>query len=105
MVPPFSQDVTLHEAFVDSVVSAHHGGRWADGPGLAECTGVRLSSSPCPGLHVQPIEQIWLILTGRRRWVQTETIRRSKGTAVQLGWEAPPEAIRRNLRAMREQGL
>src|SRR5712691_1444576 len=65
----------------------------------------RVAVSPCPGLHGQPIEQILLVLAGRRRRVKTDTIRRGEGTAVQLGRQAPPEAVRRNLRPMREQGL
>ena len=37
------------------------------------------------GTPVEPIEQILLILAGRRSWVQTDQIRRSEGLAVQLG--------------------
>src|SRR5215510_12476698 len=37
--------------------------------------------------------------------MKTDTIRRGEGTAIQLGRQAPPEAVRRNLRPMGEQGL
>ena len=54
---------------------------------------------------VKPIEQILLILAGRRSWVQTDQIRRSEGLAVQLGRQASPEALQRHLGPMGQQGL
>src|SRR6266508_4269844 len=45
------------------------------------------------GTTVQSIEQILLILAGRRRRVKTDQIRRGEGTAVQLGRQASPEAL------------
>src|SRR5712691_4494505 len=65
----------------------------------------RLAMSPSLGFHGQPIKQILLVLARRRRRVQTDQIRRGEGTAVQLGRQAPPEAVWWNLRPMGQQGL
>lgn len=61
--------------------------------------------SPRPGRHVQPIEQVLLVLSGRGVRREAEEVGSGEGTTTQVSGQADEEAVSWDLRAMGQQGL
>ena len=75
----------------------------ANAPALAltwSADAVPLASSPCPGRHIQPVEQILFVFACPDRRMEAEEVGGREGAAAQVCGQADQEAVPWDLRAV-----